>query len=70
MSKRLMIKLESDNKQYPPIVIEIAIPEALAAAIEATPIKTSTIAVTDSIFLSPAAQKEELKGDLNRFHIL
>ena len=70
MSKRLLIKLDSSNKQYPPIAIEISIPDDLAKAIEATPITSTTLTVTDSRFITKDAQKEELKGDLNHFRIL
>ena len=70
MSKRLLIKLDSNNKQYPPIAIEISIPDDLGRAIEATPITSTTLTVADSRFITPAAQKEELKGDLNSFRIL
>lgn len=70
MSKKLLIKMDSNNKQYPPILIEIAIPDDLGRIIEATPINFTTLTVTDSHFITKGAQEAELKGELNRFRIL
>lgn len=66
MSKHLLIRLESSDRQYPPITLDMAIPEDLARIIQATPITSTTLSVSDSIFVSPAA---ELMGEFNRFII-
>jgi len=70
MSKRLLLQFECESKLFPPIIIDIAIPNDLASVIEKYPITSTIIKVTDSMFFSPTAQKEELKGELNRFIIL
>ena len=70
VSKKLLIRLESNNKQYPPITLEIAIPDDVANIIQNTPITSTTFTITDSIFLTKPAQDEELKtGETNRFNI-
>lgn len=70
MSKKLLLKFEA-GKGYPPILLEIAIPDNLALVIQNTPITSTTLNVVDSVFLTKAAQAKELKdGELNRFRIL
>jgi len=69
MSKKLILKFDNE-KGYPPILVEIAIPDDMATVLQNTPITATTLTITDSVFLTPAAQKAELKGDLNRFRIL
>ena len=71
MSKKLILKFEAATKEYPPIVLEIAIPDDLATTLQATTIVKTTLAITDSLWITPEAQKEEVKtGDINRFKIL
>ena len=69
MSKKLLIKCDND-KGYPPILIELAIPDDLGNVIQNTPITFTTLTVVDSMFITKEAQKAELKGELNRFRIL
>ena len=70
MSKKLLIRLETTDKRYPPITLEVAIPDDVARVIQATPITSTTFSISDSMFLTKPAQDEELKrGEINRFHI-
>ena len=60
MSKKLIIRLESSDKQYPPINLEIAVDDDIARIIQATPITSTTLAIFESHFITPKAQKAEL----------
>jgi len=68
MSKRLQIQLTA-KPPHPPIWFDVAIPEALAFTLERTPIINATFKVTDAIMSTPAAQKQELTGELDRYKI-
>lgn len=66
MSKKLLIRLESSDKQYPPITLEVAIADDVANIIQNTPITSTTFTITDSVFLTKRAEAHS-KAELNRF---
>ena len=52
MSKKLLLTFEA-GKHYPPIKLEIDIPEDLARIIQNTPINSTTLRVYDAITFTP-----------------
>lgn len=60
MSKKLNIRLESDNKEYPPINLEVVIDDYIAKLIQQTPVTRTTFQIFESHFITPKAKKTEL----------
>ncbi len=64
--KKLIIKIEVANpstlksSQYPPINLVVAIEDDMARVIQATPVTNVTLAIFESHFITPKAQKAEL----------
>jgi len=60
MSKKLIIRLESSNPEYPPINLVVAVDDDLARIIQATPVSSTMLQIFESHFITPKAQKAEL----------
>ena len=63
--KKLFIRMETNNKIYPPINLVVAIEDDVAKVIQATPITSTTLAIFESHFITPKAQK----GEFDQFKI-
>ncbi len=57
--KKLIIRMESSDRQYPPINLVVAVEDDVARIIRATPITSTTLSIFESHFITPKAQKAE-----------